>query len=229
MVLSFAWVGGRTGAATAAVLREVTDERVHVLEVGAIDYVAALLPAAQEPGAREVREMEGERGAGQLELVGDLAGGQVFGPRFDKQPIDLEPRFLRQRRERVDNLRHFHISRIVEMKADVKRPQKRGRSPVWLVPDLGGDLDDARKLRPLLVLGEQVAVVRAREAALRREAKVLERHELRRLVDAALQAFLRLEGARLGGDKAKHDFLSVWQEAQRPEAARALAVVLHEE
>ena len=111
--------------------------------------------------------MEGERGAGQLELVGDLAGGQAFGPRFDKQPIDLEPRFLRQRRERVDNLRHFHISRIVEMKADVKRPQKRGRSPVWLVPDLGGDLDDARKLRPLLVLGEQVAVVRAREAALR--------------------------------------------------------------
>src|SRR5207237_8950926 len=163
------------------------------------------------------------------EAVGQPAGRPASGPRFGWQPIDLEPRFLRERRERVDNLRHFHVSRIVEMKADVKRPKNVVGPRFWLVPDLGGDLDDARELRPLLVLGEEVAVVRAREAALRRETKALERHELRRLIDAALETFLRLEGARLGGDEAEHDFLSLWQEAQRPEAAGALAVVFHEE
>src|SRR2546430_8868316 len=95
MVLSFAWVGGRTGAATAAVLGEVADERVHGLEIGAVDHEAAFLAALHEPGPREVREMEGERGAGELELVGDLAGGHAFGGRLDEQPIDFSPRFLR--------------------------------------------------------------------------------------------------------------------------------------
>src|SRR5947209_7835235 len=98
-----------------------------------------------------------------------------------------------------------------------------------LVPDFAGDFDDARELRPLLVLAQEVAVVRAREAALRREAQVLEWYELRGFVDAALERVLRLERTGFRGDQAEHHLLAPWQLAQWAEAAGALAVVLHEE
>src|SRR3954466_5490805 len=48
-------------------------------------------------------------------------------------------------------------------------------------------------------------------------------------VDAALECVFRLERARLRGDEAEHYFFSARQLTQRPEAAGALAVVLHEE
>src|SRR6185295_2544726 len=98
-----------------------------------------------------------------------------------------------------------------------------------LAPDLACHFDDALELAPLLILAQLVAVVRAREAALRRQAQVFQRHVARSLVDAPLQRFLRLERARLGGDEAEHDVLPLRQPAQRLEAAGALAVVFHEE
>ena len=87
-----------------------------------------------------------------------------------------------------------------------------------------------RELRPLLVLGEHVALDGRGEAALRREAELLERRVLRGLLDAALQLVLRLELAALRRHEAEHDLLvALRQEAQRLEAARALVVPLHEE
>ena len=74
-----------------------------------------------------------------------------------------------------------------------------------------------------------VALDRRGEAALRREAELLDVDELRRLVDPPLQLVLRLELAELGGDEAEHDGLALRQEAQRLEAARALVVLLQEE
>src|SRR3982751_3999603 len=106
-------------------------------------------------------------------------------------------------------------------------PRAAGSDP--LVPDLARALDDARELRPLLVLGKEVAVVRAREAALGRQAQVLERHGPGRLVDAALERLLALQRAGLRGHQAEHHLLPLGQQPQRPESAGALAVVLHEE
>ena len=71
--------------------------------------------------------------------------------------------------------------------------------------------------------------MRARESALRRQAKILQRHVLRRFVDALLQDVLGLERAGLGGDQAEHHVLALRQARERGEAAGALAVVLHEE
>src|SRR5262245_53895967 len=99
------------------------------------------------------------------------------------------------------------------------------RSRKTLTPDLAGDLDAAGELGPLLVLGQQVAFLGAGEAALRREAELLERRELGGLVDAALELVLALERAALGCHDAQHDVLVVRQEAQRFEAAGALGVV----
>src|SRR6266850_5328828 len=114
MGLSFPGGGGCTGAATAAVLREVADELIHVLEVRAVDDEAAVLPAADQAGAGEVREVERQRRRGQLELFADASRRQPFGPGLDQQAVRLEPRLLGEGGERVDDLRHFHISRIME-------------------------------------------------------------------------------------------------------------------
>src|SRR5688572_23015938 len=96
-------------------------------------------------------------------------------------------------------------------------------------PDLFGDLDHLTHLRPLLLLGEDVAFLGRGEAALRAERELLERGVLRGLVDAALDQVFRLERAALRGDHADHDdLLALGQEAQRLETAGAVAVVFQE-
>src|ERR671936_1570350 len=104
----------RAWATAAAVLGEVAHELVHVVEVGAVDDEAALLAAAHQAGPSEMRKMKGERRGRQLELFADAAGGQSVVACLDEQAIDREPRLLRERGERVDCLRHFHVSRIME-------------------------------------------------------------------------------------------------------------------
>ena len=85
------------------------------------------------------------------------------------------------------------------------------------------------KLRPLLLLGKDVALLGRGKAALRREAELLQRSELGRLVDAALDVVLLLQRAALGGDEAEHhDLVALRQEAQRLEAAGAVGVVFEE-
>src|SRR2546428_7551247 len=115
MVSSFPGCRRCTGAATAAVLREVADELIHVLEVRAVDDEAAVLAAAHKAGAGEVREVKRERGRGQLELFADASRRQPFGPGLDQQAVGLETRLLGKGSEGVDDLRHFHISRIMEI------------------------------------------------------------------------------------------------------------------
>src|SRR5215472_19093232 len=93
-----------------------------------------------------------------------------------------------------------------------------------LPPHLVGDLDDHAQLRPLLLVRERVAVLGRREAALRRERELVERHEFRRRLDAPLDVILALERAGLRRDEAEHHGLAARHEAQRLEPAGALAV-----
>src|SRR5258706_2579152 len=116
--------GGCALAATAAVLGEVAHELVHVLEVGAVDDEAPVLPPAHEAGAGEMREMEGERRRRQVELLTDAAGGEALGAGFDQETVGLQSRFLCEGGERVDDVRHFHISRIMETTAECQARRK---------------------------------------------------------------------------------------------------------
>src|SRR5262249_32198782 len=95
-------------------------------------------------------------------------------------------------------------------------------------PYLSGDFHDHPELCPLLLLGKDIAFLAGGEAALRRQAKLVERHEFGGLVDPPLDLVLALELAALGGDEAEHDELALGHEAQRLEAAGALGVELHE-
>src|SRR5262249_59338903 len=82
------------------------------------------------------------------------------------------------------------------------------------------------ELRPLLVFGQNIALLGGCETALRREAELIERRKLRRLLDAPLDIVLLFERAALRGDEAKHDaLLALGQKSQRFEAAGALGVV----
>ena len=96
-------------------------------------------------------------------------------------------------------------------------------------PHLVRDIGDEAQLRPLLVLGEDVALFRRGEAALRRKRKLLERDQLRRLHHALPDVAPGLQRARLRRDKTEHDDLvALGQEAQRLEAARAVGIVFEE-
>src|SRR5262245_16780928 len=95
-------------------------------------------------------------------------------------------------------------------------------------PNVFGDFDDPRKLRPLLVFRKEIALLRRREAALRREAQLLEIDLLRRRIDPALQLVLALERAALRRHETERDAFTFRQRTQWLEAARALVVVFHE-
>src|SRR3546814_9052875 len=75
-------------------------------------------------------------------------------------------------------------------------------------PDLAGHLDAARQLPPLVVLPQLVAVGGRGEAALVTERALLERHKLRRLVDALLEGLLALDLGPLGAHQAEHHALA---------------------
>src|SRR6187397_3226191 len=84
-----------------------------------------------------------------------------------------------------------------------------------LAPDFLRDLDDQPQLRPLVVFRQAVALDGRREAALRRQAELLERCVARRLLEPALQLVLRLQLAALRRHESEDDLLlSLRQEAQ---------------
>src|SRR6185503_21378030 len=83
-----------------------------------------------------------------------------------------------------------------------------------LTPDFLRDLHHQLQLALLVVLAQPVADLAGGEAALRRQAEVLEWDELRRLVDALLQGVLLLQDGRLGRDQAEDHFPALGNEAQ---------------
>src|SRR5262249_41679737 len=96
-------------------------------------------------------------------------------------------------------------------------------------PHFAGDVDDHPQFRPFLLLGEDIAFLRRGEAALRRQAELLERRKFARFVDAAFDVVLLLQRAALGRDETQHhDLVALGQEAQRLESAGALGIVFEE-
>src|SRR5689334_15861963 len=113
-----------------------------------------------------------------------------------------------------------------------KRLSSRLRSSLSFIasssPYLPCDLHDALELAPLLVLAQPVAVVRARETALRGKTQVLERHELRGLIDFSLQLVWAFQRSGFRRHQTQYHLLALRHEAQRLEAAGARAVEFHE-
>ena len=71
-------------AALAAVLGHVAKQTIHLREVGAVDQVAALLFDGDEAGMGQFFQVEGQRVAGHVELIGQNAGREPFGAGDDQ-------------------------------------------------------------------------------------------------------------------------------------------------
>src|SRR5437870_5284062 len=95
-------------------------------------------------------------------------------------------------------------------------------------PDFCRGFDDEPELRRLRVARNDIAVHGARKAALRRQAKLVERDELRRLVDLALEIILRLQLIELCRNESKDYGLSFRDVTKRREIAGAGVVVFEE-
>ncbi len=76
------------------------------------------------------------------------------------------------------------------------RPDRSAAGRMTLAPDFARDLADHAQLRPLLVLGEHIAFLGRGEAALRRQAKLIEIGELGGFLDAALDRVLAIRARR---------------------------------
>src|SRR4029077_15432074 len=108
-------------------------------------------------------------------------------------------------------------------------PLSRRRPHQSLPPDLVRQLDNHAQLGPLLILGQHVAFFGRGEAALRRQAELIERDKFRGFFDALLDVRARLQAARLRRDQAKnHDLVALWQKPQRLKSAGAGGVVFEE-
>src|SRR5436305_10743360 len=115
------------------------------------------------------------------------------------------------------------------VRSGVRSARSLDRGNPGLSPDFLGDVDDQFELGDFLLVAQHVALDGGGEAALRRQAELVERHELGRLLDPALEHVRVLQFAALGGDQAEHDHLAPRHEAQRLETAGALVVPLTEE
>src|SRR5277367_4587196 len=81
-------------------------------------------------------------------------------------------------------------------------------------PDPARDLDDHPQLGPLLFLGEVIAFLGRSEAALRRQAELVECDIFRRLIDPVLELVFRFQRAGLGRHQPEHDSLALRDKAQ---------------
>src|SRR4051794_25640163 len=98
-----------------------------------------------------------------------------------------------------------------------------------LAPHFLRDLHGEAELGPLLLFGEDVALLRRGKTALRGECELLQWGELGGFLETALDRILVLEFTELRGDDADHDDLvALGQEAQRLEATGTVAVLFEE-
>ena len=124
--------------------------------------------------------------------------------------------------------RALHSSQIIVPPPGQFGRHGRGHGSEDLAPDLARNIDDQPELRPLLVLGEDIALFGRGEAALRAEAQLLERRIFGGLLDPAQNFVASLERSGLRCDEAEHDGLALRQEAQRFEPAGPVAVPFEE-
>src|SRR5579883_1491770 len=115
----------------------------------------------------------------------------------------------------------------------------RSRLPTWsarkgglvrgiLSPHLFGHLDNHPQLRPLFLFGQHIAVLSRRKATLRREAKLIDVDEFRRLLNAALDLVAAFERSAFRRHQPEHHLLALRHETQRLKPTRPRSVELHE-
>ena len=115
------------GLAFAAMLGQVSQQRVHVRDIGAVNQIAAPRFAVDQPGMRQLFQMKRQRTGRYAELLGHDARCQSVRASDDQRPKSAQALGLRQRGERFDGSAFiergkgiaggccFHSSNIIEI------------------------------------------------------------------------------------------------------------------
>src|SRR5690606_18794949 len=106
---------GRTRLPEAAVVREVTEQRVHMCQLRAVVHVPALALDAHQVGMDEFLQMEGQGRARDVEHRGQRARRQALGAGADQRPEDAQAGLLGQGRESYDSGFLIHNSKSIEI------------------------------------------------------------------------------------------------------------------
>ena len=96
-------------------------------------------------------------------------------------------------------------------------------------PDFAGDIGHQLEFRPLLILGQHVALHRRRKSALRTDGQLLQRKLLSSFVDAPEKIVFLLQLRPFRAHEPKHHGLSLRHQAQWLEIARSLIVIFQKE
>src|SRR5450755_2347258 len=100
--------------ALATVLGEVAEQRVHMVERGSIDDVAARTLLRHQAGVRQLLQVERQRVGGDAQSLGHRPWRETGAAPNDQGPEHLEPHRLGQRGERTDDVFFFHYSSLLE-------------------------------------------------------------------------------------------------------------------
>lgn len=100
--------------ARAAVVRQVLDQAVHRIEVGAVADMAAPAFALHQAGLHQLLQVEAERGWGHLQGRGDIACHPTCRASLYQQAEGSQAGGMTQRSQGGNCIQRFHISRIVE-------------------------------------------------------------------------------------------------------------------
>jgi hypothetical protein len=90
--------------ALAAVLGDVSEERVHAAIIGSVTDRSTLACCSHEAGPAQLRQMEGQSRCRDFESLGDRTGGHTFRTFPHQQSENGEPSFLGQRGERLNRV-----------------------------------------------------------------------------------------------------------------------------
>ena len=123
-------------AALTAILGKKRDQLVHHRKTRRVVDETPLLPRRHQPGARQMRDMEGKRRRRQSQRLGNRAGVHPFRTALDEQAEDAQPRLLRQCRQPIHRQNNF-ADEVVSTELD--NVMDRGK-------DIGRALADAERL-----------------------------------------------------------------------------------
>jgi hypothetical protein len=121
-------IAAQLWAPAATSLGQEADEFAQRDDAHGVDDLPALAGGLGKSRPFQCAQVERCRGAGQIQAIGDLAGGQAGRTGGDQQPQDGEACFLRQRGEDLRGCLNFHASSLVEIWVGVTR-QSAGARP----------------------------------------------------------------------------------------------------
>src|SRR6188768_1823025 len=77
--------------------------------------MAPITPARDEPGTRQLAQVEGKRRGRDIQIRGQFGRRVSLRPAPDEQAEDGKPGFGSQRTERIQGLSRFHLSNLMEL------------------------------------------------------------------------------------------------------------------